>query len=76
MLKKAKEKYNILYDHILNIHVSSSNHGNNFQSEKLRQFVILISFHGRSLMELLIKNIHLSIVEINNEMEKKFSSTI
>lgn len=72
MLKKAKEKYNILYDHISNIHVSSSNHGNKFQSEKLHQFFILISFHGRSLMELLIKNIHLSIVEINNEMEKSF----
>ena len=55
IMEFCKEKYNILYDHISNIHVSSSNHGNRFQSEKLRQFFILISFHGRSLMELLKK---------------------
>lgn len=49
----CKEKYNILHEHISNIRVFTSSSGNRFNSERLRQFYILISFYGKSLLELL-----------------------
>lgn len=55
IMNHCKEKYNILYEHVSNIHVSTSNRGNRFQSEKLRQFFVLLSFYGQSLMQLLKK---------------------
>lgn len=55
IMNYCKEKYNILHEHISNIHVSTSTRGNRFASEKLREFFILVSFHGRSVIELLKK---------------------
>ena len=52
-MKFCQEKYNILYTHIINIRITKRSNGHRFDDEKLRQFFILISFYGRSLIELL-----------------------
>lgn len=49
----CKERYSILYNHIINIRVSTNPRGHRFDNEKLRQFFILLSFYGHSLIEIL-----------------------
>lgn len=49
-------RFNLLFDHIINMRIKSSANGHRFDSERLHLFYILISFYGKSLIELLKKH--------------------